>query len=487
MSHSPNSPDLAVWIERIRGREMPVFARTVAALRHIIGDDRASASALAQVILKDAPMTAKVLRLANSAYFNHSNQAVSTVSRAIVVLGFDPVAELALSVALIDSLLAGGLRGRIHVEMARSFHAAVQARWAVRRRGESQAEEVFIAALLSRVGEMAFWCFGGEQARVLERCMSQAHLSEEEAQQVVLGFSLRHLSAGLVREWRLGALAAAALDGDTRSRGPERAVRLGQRLALAAEGGWSAPVARQVLRETSDYVGVPIDTVREEVVANAAQAARIAASFGAAEAGQIIARSSQEAPSPPEVGPVAPAAVREAPDAELQLRILHDLAAMTLDRAPLPEILLRVADGVLRGVACERVVLALLTRDRARLQGRVALGQGAEALCSRFDFPMEGDPDDVLDAAIDSAQACRIDAAGLERSAAARLRQVTGCDEAVLVPFGPVGRQIGVLYADRQGRPFDDEAWRAVQHFALQAGLAAALGALEPVGSRAGS
>ncbi len=155
MSHSPNSPDLAVWIERIRGREMPVFARTVAALRHIIGDDRASASALAQVILKDAPMTAKVLRLANSAYFNHSNQAVSTVSRAIVVLGFDPVAELALSVALIDSLLAGGLRGRIHVEMARSFHAAVQARWAVRRRGESQAEEVFIAALLSRVGEMA--------------------------------------------------------------------------------------------------------------------------------------------------------------------------------------------------------------------------------------------------------------------------------------------------------------------------------------------
>ena len=67
MSHSPNSPDLAVWIERIRGREMPVFARTVAALRHIIGDDRASASALAQVILKDAPMTAKVLLATNNA------------------------------------------------------------------------------------------------------------------------------------------------------------------------------------------------------------------------------------------------------------------------------------------------------------------------------------------------------------------------------------------------------------------------------------
>jgi hypothetical protein len=34
----------------------------------------------------------------------------------------------------------------------------------IQRRGEQQGEQVFIAALLSRVGEMAFWCFGGERA-----------------------------------------------------------------------------------------------------------------------------------------------------------------------------------------------------------------------------------------------------------------------------------------------------------------------------------
>ncbi len=100
---------------------MPAFARTVDALRRIVGDERASASALAQVILKDAPMTTKVLRLANSAYFNHAHQGINTVSRAIVVLGFDPVAQLALSVALIDALLGGGVRSRVHQEMARSF------------------------------------------------------------------------------------------------------------------------------------------------------------------------------------------------------------------------------------------------------------------------------------------------------------------------------------------------------------------------------
>ena len=181
MTPNTNTPDLADWIGRISGREMPVFAHTVAALRRIVGDERASASVLAQVILKDVPMTTKVLRLANSAYFNQAQQGISTVSRAIVVLGFDPVAQLALSVALIDALLGGSLRSRVNLEMARSFHAAVQARWVVQRRGEQQGEQVFIAALLSRVGEMAFWCFGGEHAQALERCMKQGEMREEDS------------------------------------------------------------------------------------------------------------------------------------------------------------------------------------------------------------------------------------------------------------------------------------------------------------------
>ena len=474
MTPNTNTPDLADWIGRISGREMPVFAHTVAALRRIVGDERASASVLAQVILKDVPMTTKVLRLANSAFFNQSHQGVSTVSRAIVVLGFDPVAQLALSVSLIDSLLAGGLRSRIHAEMARSFHAAVQARWAIRRRGEQHGEEVFIAALLSRVGEMAFWCFGGEQAQALDRCLGQGGMREEEAQQVVLGFPLRHLSVGLVREWRLGSLAAAALEGDVRSRGPERAVVLGHRLARAAEDGWDSQTARRTMREAADYLDLPLNVVHAEVLANAAEAARIAASFGAAEAGRIIPQGAQR---PVEAAPPAapPPALPTAPDATLQLRILQDLAAMTLGRTPIADILQLVAEGVFRGVGCDRVIVALLSPDRLHLHGKTALGSGVEALCARFDFEMEGDPDDVVDAAIDSAQGCWVNAARVEQPGTERLQQVTACDEGFVVPFGTASRQIGLLYADRNGRPLDAESWRAVQHFALQASLAVAL------------
>lgn len=470
---SQNDQDLSTWIARIRGCEMPVFGQTVQALRTIMSDDRASASALAQVILKDAPMTSKVLRLANSAYFNHAHQGVNTVSRAIVVLGFDPVAELALSVSLIDSLLKGGVRSRVQIEMARSFHAAVQARWVAARRGDGAGEEVFIAALLARVGEMAFWCFGGEQAQTLDRCLTQSQMREEEAQQVVLGFPLRHLSVGLVREWRLGSMVAAALEGDPRSRGPERAVVLGHRLARAAESGWDTTIGKQAVRDVADYLGQSVSAVQAEVIANASEAARVAGTFGAPEAARIIPH--RDLQTEPEV-PVA--ASPSGPDAGLQLRILHDLTALTLSRAGIADILQLVLEGVYRGVGFERVVVALLTPDRRELQGKAALGVGGESLCAQFVFPMDGDPDDVVDAAIDSGVACWI-TPKRGQAGILRLYRVTACNNAFIAPFGMPNRQIGVLYADRGGKPLDEESWRALQHFALQASLAVGMRAPE--------
>ena len=104
--------DVAGWVTHIRDNEMPAFGTTVANVRQVTDDDRASAQRLAQVILQDAAMTTKVLKLANSVLYNPARQTVSTISRAIVVLGFDTVAEMALGIRLVDTLLAGGVRER---------------------------------------------------------------------------------------------------------------------------------------------------------------------------------------------------------------------------------------------------------------------------------------------------------------------------------------------------------------------------------------
>ena len=87
----------------------------------------------------------------------------------------------------------------------------------------------------------------------------------------------------------------------------------------------------------------------------------------------------------------------------------------------------------------------------------------------------------MVDDAIDSGKACWVNPARVERGGTERLQAVTASESGFVVPFGSATRRIGVLYADRNGRALDEESWRAVQHFALQASLAVALSAAEGV------
>src|SRR5882724_2525384 len=116
------------WIQRIRDEDMPIFGNTAREIAALAEDDTSSVSTLTQAVLQDAAMTAKLLTLANSAYFNPARNSISTVSRAVVVLGLDLVRGIVVSIRLIDTLLVGASHRRVVQHMARALHAAVQAR-----------------------------------------------------------------------------------------------------------------------------------------------------------------------------------------------------------------------------------------------------------------------------------------------------------------------------------------------------------------------
>lgn len=432
------------WVVHIREQEMPAFGATVAAVHRVTGDEQASAGRLAQVILQDAALTTKVLKLANSAYYNPTRQPISTISRAIVVLGFNVVVEIAIGVVLVDALLAGGVRQRVVAEMARCFHAAVQARALLQLRKERFGEEVFIAALLARVGEMAFWCFGGGVAQRLDALLAAGTLTPDEAQQTALGFNLRQLSLGLAREWRLGSLLVDVLEGRSRPGVEEQAVLLAHRLAAAVEKGWDSPVVAPLVESLAGFTGEPDDVVREALASSAAEAARIAACYGAGEASRLI-----PVPIPTAVDTAAADEVGEA-DPLLQLRILREISGRIAAGATLGEVLEMVLEGIYRAVGFERVLFALLTPNRQQLVGKAALGQGAESLSQRFIFTLDQVADDVFNAFFRNPRVLNLGPgltpAGID---AGRLEAVSGMRFACIAPILAQGRAIGLFYADR--------------------------------------
>ena len=102
---SERSHGLQSWIDRLNQAELPALAAVVQDLQRLAQQDSASVQQLADVLLRDAALTSKVLRVGNSVYYNPSQETIKTISRAIVLIGFDNVRLIGLSVSLIDGCL----------------------------------------------------------------------------------------------------------------------------------------------------------------------------------------------------------------------------------------------------------------------------------------------------------------------------------------------------------------------------------------------
>ena len=92
-----------VDLERVIRRldDLPTLPRTVLRITELINNPMTSARDLAKVISDDQVLTAKLLKLVNSSFYGFP-QRVSTVTVAIVLLGFDAIKSLLLTTSVFD-------------------------------------------------------------------------------------------------------------------------------------------------------------------------------------------------------------------------------------------------------------------------------------------------------------------------------------------------------------------------------------------------
>ncbi len=479
---------LAAWTEALSEADMPVLARTARDVGTVTGREEASAAELAAVVLRDAALTARVLRVANSSYYNPAGLPISTVSRAVIVLGFDTVRSICISCAVVEALAAGLPRQRVTEELARAVHAAVQAKAFEEARGGGRGEEVFIAALLHRLGPMVFWWRGGAEAEALERALAEAGPTADPrgVEREVLGFSLDRLTRALGRSWRLGALVEAALDSATQDPAARLAAQ-GHALVEALAHGWESPQAQAALRAIARTAGLDFEHVvrlAREGVRRAEETARALCGTDLPMPGAAVPGGPAQAPDIAQGegrdGPEVEATAFPEPDPALQLRILRELAALLDERPNVVLMLEMVLEGIHRGVGMDRALFALLTPDRRLLRSKHCLGVDAETLRHAFRFPLAR-PNVVVET-LEAETARLVDPAAdpaLARGITPEVIAAVGTGPFCLMPLRVGRRPIGLLYADRRpsGRPLDEESFAAFRQFGQQANLG--LAALE--------
>lgn len=461
---------LQQWVEALTGRQLPAFARSAQRIASKSLEQDSSAAELAALILQDVSMTTRLLRMSNSVLFNPGGGRISTVSRAIIVLGFDTVRDLCLSIAVLDGLLTGPNRGLVARAMGLALHGALQARNLARLARLHEAEEIFVAALLSHLGELALLCHAGEaEAEALPRLLQLRGLDapeREQAERDLLGFALRDLTARLNHEWRLSGLLARTLEQPAGNDPRARVVRLGNALARCLARGVPGVALDALVFDAAELLGLDQAALKRGVL----EVYRSAAEAGSA----LDADLGPEGPAAPEVagGPGAP---RWNPgDPGLQLAVLRELSQLLMEPKPSSSALVElVMEGLFRGVGLDRVVFALLSPDRAVLREKSVLHTVGAGLPSRFEFaarPAEANP---LAWALAHDQPLWVggpDAPALP--ADAPLAKQFGT-QLLVMPLSVAGTPVGCLLGDRSasGRPLGEETYAQFRLFGQQARL----------------
>jgi HD-like signal output (HDOD) protein len=203
------TPDLSTQgAERVVDEVATMLSFPAVALRicEVAEDPDATTAELQYVVAQDPALTARLLQLANSPVFGMPRE-ITTISRAITVLGLRTVRDLAFGVAAVHSF------DRIPAELVtmedfwtRSMLSALAAReLAGRSPRRSAAETAFVAGLLHDIGLLVLFQSRPDASReaLLMLADDPGELTLQRCEHAVLGFDHGAVGGALARRWRL--------------------------------------------------------------------------------------------------------------------------------------------------------------------------------------------------------------------------------------------------------------------------------------------
>ena len=206
MTNKTTDPE--ILLDRIE--DLPSLTPVVASVMKLIETD-GQAEAVGELLAADAALASRILRVVNSAYYGLPHQ-VSSISRAVVMLGFDTIQTLVLSASVVEVMIGGGeALEDLHRVWERSLFAAVSARKLARHLGRGGHEESFMAALMMDIGMLVqLKLHGSEYARVIA---SELHEGVDIVVSEVQAYDVSHerLGAALLRKWGIPDLLTKSI------------------------------------------------------------------------------------------------------------------------------------------------------------------------------------------------------------------------------------------------------------------------------------
>ena len=199
--------DLKELLTRIE--DLPSIPETLIRILKVLDDPDSGPNDLAQVVRLDAPLMAKILRLANSPYYSQRGD-ISDINRCVAVLGYRTVRQVAICVTVATSLVTAVSRSAGRLDYRELWrHSVVTgaiAKHLARMTGYPDPEEVFTSGLLHDIGKFVLELHAPEAYDQVILRRSEARRPLVEVEEETFGFNHAAIGQAFGESWRFPAL-----------------------------------------------------------------------------------------------------------------------------------------------------------------------------------------------------------------------------------------------------------------------------------------
>lgn len=460
------------WVEWLSKQKMPIFSHTARQIHKSMDDKQIGAPELSKIILQDPTLTARILKLGNSPYYNPAGVKIHTISRGIVILGYQTIREITLACTFIETFVKVSHKPQVNRKIAHALHAAIQAKSFAILNHDPCPEEVFIAALLTDLGQISFACFDNELSPQIEALSAEKQIPVEAAEREILGFTLNELGSSLSHSWNLKGLLDQNPKNSERNLKRVELVRFSHAIARAMESDCGTESLDRHLSKVARLLQKPVSSLRSLVRENREQFFKMAIQFGA-----------REHPKPTAKRP-AGSQTKGSGDTGLQLKILKDISNLLTTKINLSLIFEMVIEGIQLAAGMDRTLFVVLTPDRRELIEKSKLGWPIDENAPPIRIAVS-DRNNVFSLAIQKPEALWLRPEQDSRTMALYSRSIVeqiGRHESFAARVALHGKPIGLLYADRMHgkNPLTQENFTSFSRFARQANIALALSRSSP-------
>ncbi len=468
-----NSTSSQILERIITAGDLPVMTSTLREITRLEKNSASSAADLAQVILKDLALTTKVLKLANSVYYNWSQKEITTVSRAVVVLGFDTVMNLAVGVSVLDYFYRNSQSRHLRAHLFVTMFAAIFAKTLSEKFDFENTEEIFILTLLNNLGLLMTAFALPEEFEEIRKLVISGEKGRNSAAKQVLGTTFAELDTELIRFWGFPARIISALKSIHQGSPSMIISKEDQLRTIVAcslelfyslhvrEAFWYPRNTAQVLKRYFPPLGISEGKVRALILKTMMEGKEfldvLQMEFSPGEfqslIDEFVIEIPEQEPTPQvKLGTLPWWEMSEGERAKFRENSLKDIDNSILENAPLNDILTIAMEGIQKGVGFDRIILFIIDPSNNQLTARAGFGSPLPENLSDLTIPLDEKGQDHFSMALNERGPLLISSVkrppfreNVNWDAFNILRGASFC----LVPLSFGGKTVGLFYVDR--------------------------------------